>query len=555
MNEKSGATQAANAGASASPAKVADRMAETMHRYGVRFAFGIPGNDVLELVRACEAAGIRFVLAKSEPSAAFMADAVTQVTGAPAACIFALGPGLANGVSGIAGALMERSPVLVLGGELAGNRRQIYNHQVFDHVALMAPVTKWSAELNPERAAQQTAKALEIATAHPKGPVFINCPADATRAPAKEAGPAAPEARSYGVLAAGQAESLRSTIESANRPIALVGRNALSEGGSEPVRRFLESWQMPFFATYKAKGLVPETHPLCMGAVALSPVVDDVSLKLIRQADLIVLIGFDPIELRDAWLDAWAPGQAVISLDWTPQSHRIFGCGDQYAGDVFGMLEQLTRADQRPCGWDAAVLSGVMQEVARIVRPRELAGRISPAGLFQAVSRCVTPDLMMTIDVGAHRILGNHALTCISPGQLIQSNGLGCMGYAIPAAIGASLAAPGRQVVAMLGDGCALMSLGELALLAELQLPVVTVVLNDDSLALIDLKQEKLALERQGVTFRSPNFAEIASGFGLAAERVSSQPEFERVLAEAMAAKRPALIEALADPAEYREQM
>lgn len=554
MNDKASLKQAAGFDTKQS-AKVADRMAETMRRYGVRFAFGIPGNDVLEIVRACEAAGIRFVLAKSEPSAAFMADAVTQVTGAPAACIFALGPGLANGVSGVAGALMERSPVLVLGGEMAGNRRQIYNHQVFDHVAAMAPVTKWSAELNPERAAQQTAKALDIATSHPAGPVFLNCPADATRAPAAEARPASPEARSYGVLPAADAEKLHRALEGAQRPVALVGRGALAQTGADRVRDFLESWQLPFFATYKAKGVVPETHPLCMGAVALSPVVDDASLKLIHQADLVVLIGFDPIELRDAWLDAWAPDQAVISLDWTPQSHRIFGCGDQYAGDVFAMLGQLTRTEQRSSGWDAGVLSGTKQEVARIVRPREPAGRISPAGLFHAVSRRISSDLLMTIDVGAHRILANHVLTCVTPGQLLQSNGLGCMGYAIPAAIGASLAAPERQVVAMLGDGCALMSLGELALMAELQLPVVTLVLNDDSLALIDLKQEKLALERQGVTFASPNFAKLAEGFGIAAERVASQSDLERALAAAIGTRRPALIEALVDPAEYREQM
>ncbi len=552
VNDEVGAAQPAIGGSSA---KVADRIAETMQSFGVRFAFGIPGNDVLELVRACESVAIRFVLAKSEPSAAFMADAVTHVTGAPAACIFALGPGLANGVSGIAGALMERSPVLVLGGEMAGNRRQIYNHQVFDHVALMAPVTKWSADLNPERAAQQTAKALDIAMSQPPGPVFLNCPADATRAPAREVSGAAPEIRTAGVLATADVDRLRAALERAERPVALVGRGALAQGAPDRVRGFLESWQMPFFATYKAKGVMPDTHSLCMGAVALSPVVDDVSLQFIRQADLIVLVGFDPIELRDAWLDAWAPAQEVVSLDWAPQSHRIFGCGHQYAGDLTGMLAQLTRETQRPLRWDVGAIGGAKQEIARIVSPREPAGRISPAGLFHAVSRRVHPNLLMTIDVGAHRILGNHVLDCVVPGQLLQSNGLGCMGYAIPAAIGASLAAPERQVIAMLGDGCALMSLGELALLAELDAPVVTVVLNDDSLALIDVKQEKLGLARQGVSFASPNFAEIAKGFGIAAERVASQAEFERALTAAMAQSRPVLIEALVDPSEYREQM
>src|SRR5690606_33658716 len=220
------------------------------------------------------------------------------------------------------------------------------------------------------------------------------------------------------------AEKLHRALEGAQRPIALVGRGALAQTGADRVRGFLESWQLPFFATYKAKGVVPETHPLCMGAVALSPVVDDASLKLIHQADLVVLIGFDPIELRDAWLDAWAPEQAVISLDWAPQSHRIFGCGDQYFGDLFEILVQLTRSEQRPCGWDGALLSGTRQEIARIVRPREPVGRISPAGLFHAVSRRVHPDLLMTIDVGAHRILGNHVISCITPGQLLQSNGL-----------------------------------------------------------------------------------------------------------------------------------
>ncbi|MEM8743534.1 MAG: thiamine pyrophosphate-binding protein [Pseudomonadota bacterium] len=135
-------------------ASVAVRIAETMYAYGVRFAFGIPGNDVLELIRACEQTGIKFVLAKSEPSAGFMADAVAQVTGQPAACIFALGPGVVNGATGVATSVMERTPVIILGGEMASNRRGLYTHQVFDHVALMKPITKLAAELNPDRAAR-----------------------------------------------------------------------------------------------------------------------------------------------------------------------------------------------------------------------------------------------------------------------------------------------------------------------------------------------------------------------------------------------------------------
>ncbi len=534
--------------------RVADRMAQTMAAHGVRHAFGIPGNDVLELIRACADAGIAFTLAKGEAGAAFMAEAVTQVSGKPAACIFALGPGIANGVSGIAGAVQERAPILVLGGEMAGNRREIYNHQAFDHVGFMRPVTKYAAELNAERAGQHVARALDIAMTHPRGPVFLNCPADATRGASKEvAGAHAPIAVVAGLAPAAAIDSARQTLAGAKRPVALIGRGALEAGCAAAVAGFLKAWSMPFFATYKTKGIVPEDHPLCLGAVALSPVFDDLSLGFIKAADAVVMIGFDPIELRDAWLDA-LPHVPLLSVDWSPQTHRIFPTGAQLIGDVGGILQQLTTGAKSAANWPTARIGQLRQAIAHVIRPRTPEGRISPSALFHAVSRQLTADLLMTIDVGAHRILANHVLQCQVPGQLLQSNGLGHMGYAIPAAVGAGLAS-GKPVIAMLGDGCALMSLGELGLLAEKQLPIVTIILVDNDLALIDLKQNKMSMTRQGVGFQAPDFAAIAKGFGLAATTVSDITAFDRVLVAALAAGQPHVIAAKVDPQEYWEQM
>jgi acetolactate synthase-1/2/3 large subunit len=534
--------------------RVADGIATTLAANGVRFVFGIPGNDVLELIRACSDAGITFTLAKSEPSAAFMADAVTQVTGKPAACIFALGPGIANGVSGIAGAMQERSPVIVLGGEMAGNRREIYNHQAFDHVGLMRPVTKYAAELNPQRAGQQTARAVDIAMTHPRGPVFLNCPADSTRGMATESQIFGPAIGTAGILDAATARSAQAVLDGAKRPLALIGRGALHEGGPVAVKGFIEARQMPFFATYKAKGVLSEHHPLCLGAIALSPVMDDLSLGVIREADAIVLIGFDPIELRDAWLDAWPSSLPVLTLDYAPQSHRIFPIGQQLIGDVPAILGQLMPSKPSASDWSSGKLSALRQRIAEVVRPRQPASRISPAALFHAVSSRVTADMLMTVDVGAHRILANHVVACVTPGQLLQSNGLGCMGYAIPAAIGATLASR-KPVIAMLGDGCALMSLGELAVIVELNLPVVTIVLVDEDLALIDLKQSKMNMTRQAVGFRSPDFAAIARGFGMASTEVDDLVGFDAALVAAMATGKPHLIAAKVDPSEYWDQM
>ncbi|MBK9608745.1 MAG: thiamine pyrophosphate-binding protein [Betaproteobacteria bacterium] len=536
---------------------VADVIAQTLSRYGARFAFGIPGNDVLESVRACEEAGIEFVLAKAEPSAAFMADAVYQLTGAPAVLIPALGPGIANAVSGIAGAWMERSGVAVLCGEMGTRNMAVYNHQVFDHVALCRPVTKYAERLNPQRAGQQMAKALDIALEWPAGPVLLNIPSDANKAPAADTAQS-PPVRLATCLAAGVASSLRAALADARRPLALLGRGALHRDAAGAVAEFVRAWRLPVFTTYKAKGVLDEHDPLCLGSVGLSPVVDAINLRAVAEADLLVLIGFDPIELRDAWVDAWPADKSCITLDWAPANDRIFPRGREAYGTLDAMLRQLGAAGVAPpakANWPAASLDAIRRDVAQVVRPRTPAGAISPAALFHAVDRRNRPNWIMTVDVGAHRILANHVLRCRVPGQLLQSNGLGCMGYAVPAAIAAQLVHPQRTVVALLGDGCLLMTLGELAVAAERKLPLIVVVLNDAKLSLIALKQDKMDMAPRGVDFTAPDFARIAQGFGADGVRVDSLAAFEAAFDAALAARRLTVIEAMVDPAEYWEQM
>lgn len=533
---------------------VADVIAQTLRRYGAGFAFGIPGNDVLESVRACEEAGIEFVLAKSEPSAAFMADAVYQLTGAPAVLIPALGPGIANAISGIAGAWMERSAVAVLCGEMTTRNMAVYNHQVFDHVALCRPVTKYAEQLNPRRAGQQMAKALDIALTWPAGPVMLNIPSDVNKSKAGDVAQGPPELLAT-CLAPAVSAQLRALLAAAKKPLALIGRGALHLDAANAVAAFVHAWRLPCFATYKAKGAIDEQDALCLGSVGLSPVVDAINLRAVAEADLLVLIGFDPIELRDAWVDAWPADKPCITLDWAPANDRIFPRGSEAYGTLGAMLHQLAPAGASKTEWPAESLAAIRHDVAHVVRPRAPAGAISPAALFHAVDQRNRADWVMTVDVGAHRILANHVLRCRTPGQLLQSNGLGCMGYAVPAAIAAQLVHPERTVVAMLGDGCMLMTQGELAVAAERGLPLIIVVLNDAKLSLIALKQDKMGMRSRGVDFQPPDFARIAQGFGAQGVRVDSLAAFEAAFDAALGARRLTVIEAMVDPAEYWEQM
>src|SRR5260221_6153192 len=451
---------------------------------------------------------------------------------------------------------MERSAMIVLSGEMATAKHGVYTHQVFDHVAAALPVTKWAAQLNPARAAQQIAKALDIALAHPAGPVLLNMPADQVKAATAEApisGP--PRALGSGLTAPAVTEA-RGLIAGAGRPLALIGLGALIGGAAPAVQAFVRSHGMPVLASYKAKGVVDEHDAVCLGALGLSPVIDATNLALIGEADLLVLIGFDPIELRDAWLDAWPASRACLSIDWSAATHRVFPVGRQAVGDVPEMLHQLSRGGQGTgSGWPAARLAALRDTVATLVRPRSPARGISPAALFAEVSSQATADWIMTVDVGAHRILANHVIKCRVPGQFMQSNGLGCMGYAVPAALGAQLVHPERPVAALAGDGCMLMTQGELALAAERNLPIVVVVLNDGALSLIKLKQAKMQMSPRAVDFASPRFDIIAQGFGATAHRVETLAEFASALRGAVASRHFTVIDALVDPAEYMEQM
>ena len=539
----------------ASRALVADTIAETLAAYGAEFAFGIPGNDVLEIVRACEANGIEFVLAKSEPAAGFMADAVYQLTGNPTVLIPAMGPGMANAMAAIGGALMERSAMLVLTGDVGGDEAGIYNHQVFDHAELARPLVKHVDQLNPHRAAQQTARALDIATTYPAGPAMLNCPADFSGTEASQPAIYTPPSRAAVQLDQAAAHEIKALLGHATRPLAVLGRGALAGGVPVPLARCLETWDIPFLQSYKAKGVVDEAHPLSLGAVGLSPIIDGENFKLLEEADLVLLIGYDPIELRNAWVDAWPEDKTTVTIDWGPQTHRVFPVGREAHGDLPLVLGQLGDGPGSKNDWPSERLDELRRTVDHIVRPRTPDGAVSPAALFKNVSDRLTEDWILTVDVGAHRILANHAIKCRTPGQLIQSNGLCCMGYAIPAAIGAGLAAPEKSIVALVGDGCTLMTIGELAVAAERDMPLVVVVINDAALALIKLKQNKMQMDRRAVDFGSPRYDLIAQGFGAAGVRVDSIEAFSAALDEAIESRKLTVIDTLIDPSEYWEQM
>ncbi|WP_027998234.1 thiamine pyrophosphate-binding protein [Sinorhizobium arboris] len=531
--------------------RVADTIAATLYEHGGRHAFGMPGGEVITLVDALEKAGIRFHLARHETAAASMAAGASLLSGGPGILVTTVGPGLANAVNGIADALQERVPLVVLSGIVDRSTRTRYTHQVIDHAALLRPIVKASFEVEPESAASTVARALAIACAAPMGPVHLDLsPAvAATDDPAPRIVRPATIRRPSVVAGDAVVASLAKRLDAARRPIILAGFEAARDGAGEAIRRLAEKIEAPVVTTYKGKGLIDETHPLSLGAAGLSPAADRVLLALFNEADLVLMVGYDPIEMRLGWLDTVDPDRTV-ELSAAPPDHAMHHCSFRFVANTAATVEVLAEAVADHSSWAEREPAGAANELKRIFGRPHIWG---PHAIIEVLNETVGPDALVTVDSGAHRILLSQKWVCRRPLSLIQSAGFCTMAAALPLAIGAKVADPSRRVIAVMGDGGLEMGVGELATLRDLALPLTIVVFQDCSLALIAMKQRASGLARAGVTLGQTDFARLAEGFGGYGVNVDDALDLQRELSAAESRSNFTLISCRFDADAYQD--
>ncbi|WP_088347108.1 MULTISPECIES: thiamine pyrophosphate-binding protein [Rhodomicrobium] len=514
--------------------RAADLLARRLYEAGCRHAFGMPGGEVLTLVDALIAAGIAFVLCKHENAAGFMAEGTFHRTGAPGILVATVGPGAANGVNVVANALQDRVPLLVLTGCVDADEALTYTHQVFDHRALFGPVTKATFTLTPDGADIIADKAVAIAMGERPGPVHIDVPISVADAVVAE--PLRSRHRPVSPVAPAEGEALataRQWLGEAKRPVILAGLDVLNHGASDELRRFAERFGVPVVTSYKAKGVIAEDHPLAMGGAGLSPLADTILLPLFRESDLILAVGYDPIEMRVGWRDAWNPEtQRVVEFAAAENRHYMHHSTLSFICDVGAGLAALAKGVEPAATWAGGRALDVRQQHKDAFASN---GEWGPAAIVDAVRRIFPRNATATVDSGAHRILLSQLWESYEPRGILQSTALCTMGCALPLAMGARIADPSRPVVAFTGDAGLLMVLGELATLAELKLPVTVVVFVDASLTLIEMKQRTRQLPNAAVDFGHFDFAAIAQAMSGEGETVSDTPALEAALERALA--------------------
>ncbi len=524
----------------------ADVMAKTIAKQGVEYVFGLPGGEIVAFIDACRRAGMRFLLTGHESSAALIAQVVGQITGIPGVCAATLGPGATNLVTGVASALLERSPLLAVTAQIPCGIIRTMTHQRFDLNAMFAPITKKSVTVGSEDTEELIDKSLTLAAEPRPGPVHLVLPSDLAVAECDSAVISKEEATKNqpngSVGLSGKVTEIGARILTSKRPLLIFGLG-VTPVAAPAVRGLIETLKAPFLVTPKAKGILPEDHPLFLG-VASGMAIDRDVVETIQTADLIIGIGFDPVECDKTWF-ADADVVSIDSASMSEGSYHPF----EALGEITSLLTQLIATISHAKPWPKDLLRTRRQAVKRSARPA--AKGVSPLGLLEGLRTVFPRGGVATCDVGSHKYLMGQFWPCYAPGTFFMSNGLSGMGYGLPAAIAAQLVYRERAVLAVVGDGGMLMMLHDLALIRELQLPIIIVVLTDSSLSLIRIGMERRGLPAYGVDFRPPDYAAVANSFGIRGEKATTVSEAKTAVERALTKRYPLVLDVPIDFREY----
>lgn len=488
----------------------ADIIGRMLADAGATRAFGVPGGEVLALIEGLDRAGVNFTLVRHENAGGFFAEGHWHVTGDLPVLVATLGPGVANAVNVVANAMQDRVPLIFLTGCVDATEAERYTHQVFDHQALLRPVVKGSFRAVGGAVGAVMEKAITIARSGQPGPVHIDVPISVAEEASDEPPSRAPSFTPPSMPHHSDLERIRKALAGSVRPLMIAGVDAVNDGAGPAVAGFCRRHRIPLITSYKGKGLMDEADPLCLGGAGLSPRADKILMPLIAEADMILLAGYDPIEMRAGWRDPWGDDTRVIEIAPVLRTHGMHRADEMLIGDVGMTLEALHH--DAPSRWPSEQPTRAREALTQAFAGPEGWG---PHQVFRTLRESMPPETVVTADSGAHRILASQIWTCPEPRLMLQSSALCTMACALPLAAGASLGRPGAPSLAILGDGGLEMGAGDLATLRDLGLPVILAVLVDGSLSLIEMKQRAGQRPNLGVDFKGEtDYPALAQAFG-----------------------------------------
>ncbi len=546
---------------------IEDYLAQRLKEAGVKRFFGIPGGPSIQWMEAFRKAGIEFILATHESSAAMMADVTARLTGVTGVCHATFGPGAVNLASGVGGALLDRVPMLALTTEMPDGWLGRTAQMNIDHQALFRPLTKATFRLNPGNAEEVISRSLELAKQEYPGPVHIGLPSDLAGSKVRYQHdisgtvPMNPERKSGVVkkpvgspLNGNEGNSLENSgrgciygraevlISSARRPLIAAGLTAMRTGAGQALVQFLENHGVPVVVTPMARGIIPSDHPCYAGVLfhALSNRLE----KLIGAADLVIGLGYDPVEYN---YESWLPDVPLVHFDTKSPDLMIKGAID-FVSEPEEWFSVLSALRSSP---DMTALAAETRKDIRDGLFRDSPG-FSPVEAISVLREMLPAETTVTADVGSHlHLLGQ--MWDVQNGNLIMTNGWSSMGFGLPAAVAAAFADRRHHVACVTGDGGFLMHAGELITARRHGLKIIVVVFSDGELNLIKVKQSWKKVNPYGIQVCTGPLFGADRFLGVDVIHVNDRAEMKAALGKALHSGGSVIIEAAVNPALYGE--
>jgi acetolactate synthase-1/2/3 large subunit len=526
--------------------KNVDLIVRMLEQAGVRWVFGVPSGPVLPLIDSLRESSIGFVLTASETSAGFMASTVGYLSAVPGVCVSTVGPGATNLTTGVGSAWLDRAPVLAITCNVASPWLERRIQMRIDHNALFKPLTKSTLSLSDGRVGESLAQALASATEEPPGPVHLDLPEDIAVAHAKESCGAARMAAKLPEPSSELIDTVLSALEKARRPLLITGLTFTRSKAPERLLQFVEKQKIPFVTTLHGKGFLPETHALWAGVIGRARRTD--VKKFVDRADLILAVGYDPIESN---YEEWIGNTPLVHISTeTAETGTDLNWLLNQACDLDGAIGALGQLLAFTNDWSAGELSDHRTKLDRSLRPPT--SGFSPYETLDILRERLPADGILAYDVGAHTHQIASQWRTDRPKTLLATNGWSSMGYGMPAAFAAKLVYPQRHVVCVVGDGGFQMTAGELALARRLNLAVSTIVLNDGWLGLMKVKQERKNYPLSGVRLGEPPESP-PHYFGVPCRPAKDAQQFRDALHWALMQNGPSVVEVFIDVASYSQ--
>ena len=514
--------------------KASDLLVKALEHEGVRYVFGLPGEENLDLLESLRASSIQLVVTRHEQGAGFMAATYGRLTGATGVAMSTLGPGACNLLTPAAYAQLGAMPMLMITGQKPIKQSKQALFQIVDVVEMMRPVTKYTQRLvHGSSIPARVREAFRRAQHERPGAVHLELPEDIARedCPDPQLFPIE-KVRRPAAEAKAVALAVR-MIEQAERPLLLIGAGANRSMTSRMLQRFIDHTGIPFFTTQMGKGVLDERQPLCLGTAALSE--HDYLHQAIDAADLIINVGHDVVEKPPFFMRR--DGAQVLHINYSPaEIDPVYFPQAEVIGDVANALWQLQEQLHKQAHWQTRCFLDVKRAMFEDMTAKSDADEfpLKPQRLVRDMRAAVPEDGIIALDNGMYKIWFARNYPAYQPNTVLLDNALASMGAGLPSAMCAALLYPKRKVVAVCGDGGFLMSSQELETALRLRLNLVVVIMRDDGYGMIQWKQDSMGLQRFGLDFKNPDFVKYAEAYGINGVRIQRAQELLPALRRAL---------------------